>query len=92
MASTVGESKLSLQASTVKYKWYIKKEFRDNNFELWKEKIQKILTKLKCVEELKSGSLMLARLTKDKKIDLGDKVRSFIIMCFGDKVLSEVSI
>lgn len=49
------------------YKWDIKRLSDDNDFELWKGKIQPILTQSKCVDEFMIEALMLARLTQAEK-------------------------
>lgn len=65
--------------------------FRGNNFELWKVKMQEILTKQKCVEALKSIASMSACLTKPDKTEIVDKAINVIILYLGDIVLREVS-
>ena len=66
--------------------------FSDNNdFELWKIKMQAILIQEKCIDALKGEALMPVRLTQIQKTQMVDKARSSIILCLKNKVLRDVS-
>lgn len=71
-------------------KWDIKKFFGDNDFELWKIKMQEMLTQKKCVQALKGETLMCARLARAEKTKMVDMTRSSIISCLRDRILKEV--
>lgn len=85
----MGAEGYSLQVSTMG-KWEIEKKFRDNDFGLWKVKMQAILTQEKCIEAMKDETSIPGRLTQAKKIEMMDKVMSVIILVLVDKVLREV--
>lgn len=65
--------------------------FGANDFELWKIKMQEMLTQKKCVQALKGEILMCACLTRAEKIKMVDMTRSSIISCLGDTILKEVT-
>lgn len=69
--------------------WDIRKKNGDNDFGLWKVRMQEILTHLKCV--MKDEASMHAYLTQAKKTMMVDKARSAITLCLKNKVLREVT-
>ena len=72
-------------------RWEIEKFFANNDFGQWKIKMQAILIQEKCIDALKSETLMTTGLTQVQKTEMVDKARSVIILCLGDKVLREVT-
>src|SRR4051812_5525188 len=72
-------------------RWYIDKYSGNNDFGLWKSKMQVILIQDKCINSLKSEALIPAGLTQVQKTEMLDKARSVIIFCLGDKFLREVA-
>ena len=72
-------------------RWEIKKFSGNNDFGLWKIKMQALFIQEKCIDALKSEVLMNVSLTQVQKTEMVDKARSVIILCLGDKVLREVT-
>ena len=62
-------------------RWEIEKFSGNNDFGLWKIKMQAILIQEKCIDALKSEALMPAGLTQVHKTEMVDKARSAIILC-----------
>ena len=85
-----GEEQI-IQVSTMGTKWDIEKFSGNNDFGLWKVKMEAILIQQKCVEVLKGEAKMAATLSQAEKTEMIDKARSAIILCLGDKVLREVT-
>ncbi|WVZ00942.1 hypothetical protein V8G54_027011 [Vigna mungo] len=90
LAPTVGQGfKNSLGAMATKFD--VEKFNGANDFGLWKIKMEAILIQQGCNEALKGESKMSDTMTQEKKKKMGDKARSAIILCLGDKVLREVA-
>ncbi|WVZ02051.1 hypothetical protein V8G54_022857 [Vigna mungo] len=90
LAPTVGQGfKNSLGVMATKFD--VEKFNGANDFGLWKIKMEAILIQQGCVEALKGESKMSDTITQEEKKKMGDKARSAIILCLGDKVLREVA-
>ena len=72
-------------------KWDIEKFTGDNDFELWKVKMEAVLIQQKCVKALKGEGSLPVTMSRAEKTEMVDKVRSAIVLCLGDKVLREVA-
>ncbi|WVZ01479.1 hypothetical protein V8G54_027548 [Vigna mungo] len=90
LAPTVGQGfKNSQRAMATKFD--VEKFNGANDFGLWKIKMEAILIQQGCDEALKGESRMSGTMTQEEKKKMGDKARSAIILCLGDKVLREVA-
>jgi len=66
-------------------RWDIEKFTRDNDFGLWKVKIEAVLIHRKCEKALKGEGLLPFTMSKAEKTEMVDKARSAIVMCLGTK-------
>ncbi|WVZ13024.1 hypothetical protein V8G54_017554 [Vigna mungo] len=90
LAPTVGQGFKNSQ-ETMATKFDVEKFNGANDFGLWKIKMEAILIQQGCDEALKGESRMSDAMTQEEKKKMGDKARSAIILCLGDKVLREVA-
>ncbi|WVZ07194.1 hypothetical protein V8G54_020540 [Vigna mungo] len=90
LAPTVGQGFKNSQG-VMATKFDVEKFNGANDFGLWKIKMEAILIQQGCVEALKGESKMSDTMTLEEKKKMGDKARSAIILCLGDKVLREVA-
>ncbi|WVY98367.1 hypothetical protein V8G54_030518 [Vigna mungo] len=90
LAPTVGQGFKNSQGAMAT-KFDVEKFNGTNDFGLWKIKMQAILIQQGCDEALKGESKMSGTMTQEEKKKMGDKARSAIILCLGDKVLREVA-
>jgi len=72
-------------------KWDVEKFIGDNNFGLWKVKMEAVLIQQKCEKALKGEGSLPATMSRAEKTEMVDKARSAIVLCLGDKVLREVA-
>ena len=72
-------------------KWDIEKFTGDNDFGLWKVKMEAVLIQQKCEKALKGEGSLPVTMTRAEKTEMVDKARSAIVLCLGDKVLREVA-
>ncbi|KEH34267.1 hypothetical protein MTR_3g463880 [Medicago truncatula] len=72
-------------------KWDIEKFTGDNDFGLWKVKIEAVLIQQKSEKALKGEGVLPVTMSRAKKIGMVEKARSVIVLCLGDKVLREVA-
>ncbi|WVY92910.1 hypothetical protein V8G54_031998 [Vigna mungo] len=90
LAPTVGQGFKNSQ-ETMATKFDVEKFNGTNDFGLWKIKMEAILIQQGCDEALKGESRMSDAMTQEEKKKMGEKARSAIILCLGDKVLREVA-
>ncbi|WVZ25126.1 hypothetical protein V8G54_003670 [Vigna mungo] len=90
LAPTVGQGFKNSQGAMAT-KFDVEKFNGANDFGLWKIKMEAILIQQGCDEALKGESRMSDAMTQEEKKKMGDKARSAIILCLGDKVLREVT-
>ncbi|WVZ24349.1 hypothetical protein V8G54_002893 [Vigna mungo] len=90
LAPTVGQGFKNSQGAMAT-KFDVEKFNGANDFGLWKIKMEAILIQQGCDEALKGESRMSGAMTQEEKKKMGDKARSAIILCLGDKVLREVA-
>jgi len=62
----------------------------DNDFGLWKVKMEAVLIQQKCEKVLKGECALPVTMSRAEKTEMVDKARSVIVLCLGDKVLREV--
>jgi len=72
-------------------KWDIEKFTGDNDFGLWKVKMEAVLIQQKCEKALKGEGALPVTMSRSEKTEMVDKARSVIVLCLGDKVLREVA-
>jgi len=72
-------------------KWDIDKFTGDNDFGLWKVKMEAVLIQQKCEKALKGEGMLSVTMSRAEKTEMVDKARSAIVLCLGDKVLREVA-
>ena len=72
-------------------KWDIEKFTGDNDFGLWKVKMEAVLIQQKCEKALKGEGSLPVTMSRAEKTEMVDKARSAIVLCLGDKVLREVA-
>jgi len=72
-------------------KWDIEKLIGDNDFGLWKIKMEVMLIQQKCEKALKGEGTLLLTMSRAEKTEMVDKASSAIFLCLGDKVLREVA-
>ena len=72
-------------------KWDIEKFTGDNDFGLWKVKMQAVLTQQKCALAVKGESALPATMSQAEKTEMVEKAMSAIVLCLGDKVLRNVA-
>jgi len=71
-------------------KWDIEKFTRDNDFGLWKVKMEAVLIQQKCEKALKGEGALPVTMSRAEKTEMVDKAKSVIVLCLGDNVLREV--
>jgi len=69
----------------------IEKFTGDNDFGLWKIKMEAVLIQQKCEKALKGDGALPVTMSRAEKTEKVDKARSAIVLCLGDKVLREVA-
>lgn len=72
-------------------KWDIEKFTGDNDFGLWKVKMEAVLIQQKCEKALKGEGALPVTMSQAEKTEMVDKARSAIVLCLGDKVLRDVA-
>nr|KYP64673.1 Retrovirus-related Pol polyprotein from transposon TNT 1-94 [Cajanus cajan] len=72
-------------------KYDIEKFSGENDFGLWRIKMEAILIQQGCAEAIKGEEKMSSSLTQKEKTNMIEKARSAIILCLGDKALREVA-
>jgi hypothetical protein len=72
-------------------KWDIEKFTGDNDFGLWKVKMEAVLIQQKCEKALKGEGWLPVTMSRAKKPEMVDKAGSAIVLCLGGKVLREVA-
>jgi hypothetical protein len=72
-------------------KWDIEKFTGDNDFRLWKVKMEAVLIQQKCEKALKGEGSLPVTMSRAEKTEIVDKARSAIILCLENKVLREVA-
>nr|KYP64658.1 Retrovirus-related Pol polyprotein from transposon TNT 1-94 [Cajanus cajan] len=72
-------------------KYDIEKFSSENDFGLWRIKMEAILIQQGCAEAIKGDEKMVSSLTQKEKTNMIEKARSAIILCLGDKALREVA-
>ena len=72
-------------------KWDIEKFTGDNDFGLWKVKMEAVLIQQKCEKALKGEGSLPVTMSRAEKTEMVDKARSAIVLCLGDKDLREVA-
>jgi len=65
-------------------KWDIEKFTGDNDFGLWKVKMEAVLIQQKCEKTLKGEGALSVTMSQVEKIETVDKARSVIVLCLGD--------
>ena len=71
-------------------KWDIEKFTEDNDFGLWKVKMEAVLIQQKCEKALKGEGVLPVTMSQVEKTEMVDKARRAIVLCLGDKVLREI--
>ena len=79
------------KSSTMGSKWDIEKFTGDNDFRLWKVKMEVVLIQQKCEKALKGEGSLPVTMSREEKTEMVDKARSAIVLCLRDKVLREVA-
>jgi len=72
-------------------KWDIEKFTEDNDFGLWKVKMEAALIQQKCEKALKGEGSLAVTMSRAEKTEMVDKARSAIVLCLGDKIFREVA-
>jgi len=72
-------------------KWDIEKFTGDNDFGLWKVKMEVVLIQQKCENALTGEGALPVTMLGAEKTEMVDKARSAIVLCLRDKVLREVA-
>jgi len=72
-------------------KWDIEKFTEDNDFGLWKVKMEAVLIQQKCEKALKGEGVLPVTMSRAEKTEMVDKAKSAIVLCLGDKVMREVA-
>jgi len=72
-------------------KWDIEKFTRDNDFGLWKVKMEAVLIQQKYDKALKGEGALPVTMSQAEKTEMVDKARSAIVLCLEDKVLRDVA-
>ena len=72
-------------------KYDIEKFLGENDFGLWRIKMEAILIQHGFAEALKGEERMSESLSSKEKLEMIDRARSAIILCLGDKALREVA-
>lgn len=61
----------------------IEKFSYENNFKLWRIKIEVILIQQECADDIKGEAYMSTSSSQKEKIDMINKVKNHIILCLG---------
>jgi len=72
-------------------KWDAEKLAGDNDFRLWKVKIEAVLIQQKCEKALKGEGVLPTTMSQAEKNGIVDKAKSAIVLCLGDKDLRDVA-
>jgi len=72
-------------------KWDIEKFTGDNDFGLWKVKMQAVLIQQRCEKALNSEGVLPATMSQAEQTEMVNKARSSIVLCLGDIVLRDVA-
>jgi len=72
-------------------KWDIEKFTGENDFELWKVKMEAVLIQQKCEKTLKGDGALPVTMSRVENTEMVDKAMSAIVLCLGNKVLREVA-
>jgi len=72
-------------------KWDIEKFTGDNDFGLWKVKMESVLIQQKCEKALKGEGSLPVTMSRAQKTEMVDKAMSVIVLCLGNKVSREVA-
>jgi len=72
-------------------KWVTEKFTGDNDFGLWKVKMETMLIQQMCEKALMGEGALPVTMSQAKKTEMVDNVRSAIVLCLGDKVLRDVA-
>jgi len=72
-------------------KWDIEKFTEDNDFGLWKVKMEAVLIHQKCEKAFKGEGALPVTMSQAERTEMVDKAKSVIVLCLGDKVLREVA-
>jgi len=72
-------------------KWDIENFTGDNDFGLWKVKMEAVLIQQKCEKALKGEGVLPVTMSRAEKTEIVDKARSDVFLCLGNKVLREVA-
>jgi hypothetical protein len=71
-------------------KWDIEKFTSDNDFGLWKVKMEAVLIQQKCEKALKGEGVLPVTMSRAEKTEMVDKARCAIVLCLRNKVSREV--
>jgi len=72
-------------------KWDIEKFTGDDDFGLWKVKMEAVSIQQKCEKTLKGEGALPVTMSRAENTKMVDKAKSVIVLCLGDKVLREVA-
>ena len=65
--------------------FHVEKFSGENDFGLWRIKMEAILIQHGCAKALKRGERMLESLSSKEKSEMIDRARSAIILCLGER-------
>jgi galactitol-specific phosphotransferase system IIB component len=71
-------------------KWDIEKFTGDNDFGLWRVKMEAVLIQKKCEKALKGEGSLPVAMSQEEKTEMVDKAKSAVVLCLGNKVSREV--
>ena len=71
--------------------WDIEKFTGNNDFGLWKVKMEAVLIQQKCGKSLKGKGVLPVTMSRAEKTEMVDKANSATVLCLGDKFLREVA-
>jgi len=66
-------------------KWDTENFIGDNDFELWKAKMETVLIHQKCEKALKGKGALLVTMSQAERTEIKDKAKSVIVLCLKDK-------
>jgi len=72
-------------------KWDIEKFTGDNDFGLWKVKMEAVLIQQKCEKTLNGEGVLPVSMSRAEKTKMVDKAKSAIVLCLEDKVFREAT-
>jgi len=72
-------------------KWDIEKFTEDNNFGLWKVKMEAVVIQQMCEKALKGECALSITMSRGEKTEMVDKARSAIDLCLGNRVMRDVA-